>query len=75
LAVGMHYPILRYLKKVPGQGLLHEDKGNVLVFMYFDVDWIGPSNDIHYYVKLCLPWRKYYLMEKSEAKCSGLINC
>jgi len=31
--------ILGYLKKAPRQGLLHEDKGNVQISGYCDVDW------------------------------------
>jgi len=35
-----------YLKKVPQQGLLYEDKGSIQVFRYYDVDWASSPIDI-----------------------------
>ena len=37
--------ILRYLKKDPGQGLFYEDKENVQISRYCDVDWAGSPID------------------------------
>jgi len=40
--------ILRYVKKTPGQGLLYEDKENLQVSGYYDIDWVGSPIDRHF---------------------------
>ena len=37
--------ILRYLKKVLGQGLLYEDQWNTQIFGYCDADWVSSPMD------------------------------
>ena len=34
-------PILRYIKRTPGQGLLYEDKENTQIVGFCDADWAG----------------------------------
>ncbi|RDX96421.1 hypothetical protein CR513_20926, partial [Mucuna pruriens] len=37
--------IFRYIKKIPGQGLLYEDKGDTHILGYCDADWAGSPID------------------------------
>jgi len=46
-------PILRYLKKVPGQGIRYEDKGNIQITGYCDSNWADRPIDKHYYRIFC----------------------
>ena len=39
------YRILRYLKGIPGKGLLFVNHGNLQVQIYTDVDWAGSVTD------------------------------
>ena len=46
--------ILRYAKRVPGQGLLYEDKGNTQLSGYCDADWAGCPMDRRFTLGYCV---------------------
>ncbi|RVW56409.1 Retrovirus-related Pol polyprotein from transposon RE2 [Vitis vinifera] len=37
--------ILRYIKGIPGQGMLYEDRGHTQIVGYTDADWAGSPSD------------------------------
>ncbi|XP_070040210.1 secreted RxLR effector protein 161-like [Nicotiana tomentosiformis] len=60
--------ILIYIKKAPGQGLLHEDKGHTNIVGYSDADWAGSPSDRRSTSGYCVIIRGNLISWKSKRK-------
>ena len=47
-------PILRYVKGIPSQGVLYENKCHTHIFSYSDADWAGSPSDRHSTSRYCV---------------------